>query len=66
VLESHLSIRVKEVRRERMHDGAFLSHAAADKPTVERLANKLREASRPLEGKSTQKRPARRQRSQGA
>jgi hypothetical protein len=42
VLESHLSVKLKEVRREWMHHDAFLSHAGADKPAIKRLANELR------------------------
>jgi len=43
-LESHLSGKLKEVSREPMPYDVFLSHAGADKPAVERLAKKLREA----------------------
>jgi len=43
-LESHLSGKLKEVSREPMPYDVFLSHAGADKPAVERLATKLREA----------------------
>jgi len=48
-LESHLSVKLIEARRERMRYDVFLSHAGADKPEVERLAKK---GSRPPPNRS--------------